>query len=83
MTGMTTNGDRRQSKADQNSGTFLAMAALMFVGGGLLMLVAIVLPQAMGLVAVVFGFFLMGLLHYVIWGRWLSRMPIKDDEETD
>ena len=80
---MTTNGDRRRSNADRNSGTFLALAALMLVVGGLLMLVAIVLPQVLGLVVVVFGFFLMGLLHYVTWGRWLSRMPVEEDEETE
>ena len=80
---MTTNSDRRRSNADRNSGTFLAMAALVLVGGGLLMLVAIVLPQALGLVVVVFGFFLMGLLHYVTWGRWLSRTPVEEDEETE
>ena len=80
---MTTNGGGRRSKADQNSGTFLALAALMLVGGGLLMLVAIVLPQALGLVVVVFGFGLMGLLHYVTWGWWLSRTPIEEDEETE
>ena len=80
---MTTNGGRRQSSADRNSGTFLALLALMFVGGGLLMLVAVVLPQALGLVVVVFGFFLMGLLHYVTWGWWLSRMHVEEDEETE
>jgi Flp pilus assembly protein TadB len=80
---MTANGERRQSNADRNSGTFLALAALMLVGAGLLMLVAIVLPQALGLVLVVFGFFLMGLLHYVTWGWWLSRTPADEDEDTE
>ena len=73
--------DRRQTEISRNMGTVIALGALLLCGVGLLALVAIVLPKVIWLVVVVFGFFLMGLFHYVTWGWWLSRVPVEDDDE--
>ena len=52
--------------------TFLAGAAvavLVFVTMGFFLLVA----------AVALGFFLLGSVHYLLWGRWVKRVPEKDE----
>lgn len=69
----------RAAPSGGNAGTLLALIRLLFVGGGLLFLTALVLPQALGLFLVVLGFASIALLHYFVWGRWLSRQ-IADEE---
>lgn len=60
-------------EARRNAGTCLAMFGLLCVGGGLFALAVVILPDL--LKAVLFGAFIVGfiVLHYVTWGRWLSR----------
>ena len=74
--------NRQQTESIRNMGTLAALAVLLMIGIGFLALVAVVLPKVIWLVVVVFGFFLMGLFHYVTWGWWLSRSPLDDDEEA-
>jgi hypothetical protein len=75
--------DGRRSAADleakRNAGTCLALAGLLFIGAGLFGLAVVVLPDL--LMAVVFVSILGGfvLLHYLTWGRWLSRPRPGDD----
>lgn len=76
-------GERRRRDASRNTGTLIALAALLAVGAGMLALMAIVLPKVVWVLAVVFGFFLVGLFHYVTWGWWLSRVPFEEDEDEE
>jgi hypothetical protein len=65
-----------------NSGTILALFGVILIGGALLGLVALVMPQVMGIVVVVGGLFIVPLvLHYLTWGWWLSQM--KDERAED
>lgn len=73
--------DRRNREAARNMGTFVALAALLFIGMAFLGLLAVVFPKAVWLVVVVFGFAMMGLVQYLTWGRWLSRNLAEEDEE--
>jgi hypothetical protein len=63
--------------------TILALLGLLAIAAALLGLVALVLPQIFGLLAVVLGFFAFGAIHYLLWGWWLRPVPIKDDPAAD
>ncbi|HTI49425.1 MAG TPA: hypothetical protein VL475_00685 [Planctomycetaceae bacterium] len=65
-----------------NAGTFIALFGLILMGGSLVGLTALVLPQFLGLVLVVGGLFVVpALFHYLVWGWWLSQ--IKDENPDD
>ncbi len=69
--------------AQSNAPTILALLGLLAIGAGLLGLIALVLPQVFGLLAVVLGFFAFGAIHYLLWGWWLRPVPIEDETEPD
>ena len=71
----------RPRREPENTGTALALVALLFVAAALLGLGALVMPQVFGFPAVVFGFLCVSALHYVLWGWWLKAKPL--DEEDD
>jgi hypothetical protein len=66
-----------------NAPTILALLGLLALAAAFLGLVALVLPQIFGLLAVVLGFFAFGAIHYLLWGWWLRPVPIDDDPEAD
>ena len=68
--------------APSNSPTILALLGLLAVAAGLLGLIALVLPQVFGFVAVVLGFFAFGAIHYLLWGWWLRPVPIEDEPDS-
>ena len=63
--------------------TILALLGLLAIAGMLLGLVALVLPQVFGLLAVVVDFFAFGAIHYLLWGWWLRPVHIEDDPDAD
>ncbi|GDY07290.1 hypothetical protein LBMAG52_07760 [Planctomycetia bacterium] len=71
----------RPSDDQRNSATFAALAMLLLISAGLLALVAFVLPQVLWLVVIVIGLGLIVVLHYMIWGRWLTSR-LRDEEEA-
>ncbi len=72
----------RPSDDQRNSATFGALAMLLLISAGLLGLVAIVLPQVLWLVVIAIGLGLSVVLHYFVWGRWLSaKLHAEDDEQ--
>lgn len=70
----------RPSDDQRNSATFAALAMLLLISAGLLGLVAFVLPQVLWLVVIVIGLGVGVVLHYVIWGRWLTAKLREEDE---
>ena len=71
----------RPSDDQRNSATFGALAMLLLISAGLLGLVAIVLPQVLWLVVIAIGLGLSVVLHYFVWGRWLTAKLHAEDEE--
>lgn len=71
--------DREPPPSDEarNFATLLALVALLGVAGGLLFLVALVLPGALMALLAVLLIPLYFAFHYVVWGR-LMRMPADD-----
>jgi hypothetical protein len=60
--------------AERNAATYVALLAILLLGFGFLGLVALVLPQVRGILLVVFGGGAFFGMHYLLWGRWLSRL---------
>lgn len=67
--------------SQKNAGTLAALLMLVAASIGLLALVAMVMPAALGVIAVGVGFALCIVIHYVVWGWWLSNRlgPPTDD----
>ncbi|MFM9966232.1 MAG: hypothetical protein ACKV2Q_34070 [Planctomycetaceae bacterium] len=61
----------RSSGDQRNTATFAALSMVVLVSGGLLALVAMVLPQVLWMVLIAIGLALTVVLQYVVWGRWL------------
>lgn len=68
------------SAGNRNAATFGALAVLTAMGLALIGLIAMVMPAALGIFAVGFGFFLCVSLHYVLWGWWMPTGG--DDDES-
>jgi CHASE2 domain-containing sensor protein len=75
---MTKPGDN-----ENNAGTVLALFALLLFGAGLLGISALVIPAFLGFIPVIGGLVLLGVFHYVTWGRWLSRKLQSDTDDED
>ncbi|MBC7821927.1 MAG: hypothetical protein IAG10_33995 [Planctomycetaceae bacterium] len=72
----------RPSDDQRNSATFAALTMVLLVSGGLVALVALVLPQVLWMVVIVMGLALSVVLQYLVWGRWLLS-KLRDEAERD
>ncbi len=61
----------RPSDDQRNSATFAALTMVLLFSGGLLALVALVLPQVLWMVVIGMVLALSVVLQYLVWGRWL------------
>ena len=66
----------RGSRSD--AATAIALLGLVVLAAGLLGLMALVLPQLLGIVIVILIFAVPAALHYLAWGWWMSQ--IRDEE---
>ena len=64
-----------------NAGTAIALAGLVFMSVAMLGLMALVLPQLLGVLVVILIFAVPAAFHYLIWGWWLSQARDKETEE--
>jgi hypothetical protein len=67
----------------RNEGTWLALVMVLGIAGGLIGLVAVILPDIIGLVVVAQMFCAMIVLHYFTWGRWLTRVTAQETKATE
>ncbi|MBM4074758.1 MAG: hypothetical protein FJ267_03855 [Planctomycetes bacterium] len=65
-----TDDDLQKSQADAR--TFVALGLILLLSTIFLGLVAVVLPNILGIVVVVGGAAWFGLFHYIVWGWWLG-----------
>ncbi len=72
----------RPSDDQRNSATFAALTRVLLVSGGLLTLVALVLPQVVWMVVIGIGLALTVVLQYLVWGRWLLA-KLRDAEKRE
>lgn len=74
-------GNRTSPSTSQaNAATAIALLGLVLIAGALLGLMAMVLPQLLGIILVVLIFAVPAALHYLVWGWWMSQMR---DEEIE
>ncbi len=76
--------EKTKSEADQR--TFAAVLMVFGVANSLLGVMALVLPQVLGVVLVVGGIGWFAVMHYVLWGWWLSgylKRQADRDEKQD
>lgn len=72
---------RPATRKQSNLGTWLGLLSVCLCSGLFMLLTALVMPSALGVVVVVFFAAIFFLLHYMTWGRWLmNRRRIEDDE---
>lgn len=66
-------------------GTIIAMFGVLVIGGFMIGLTAMVMPNVLGLVIVVFVAAVFFMLHYLTWGRWLinRRARMQDESRLD
>lgn len=72
---------RPRPQKQGNLGTVIALFSILLIGGLLVGLTAIVMPNVLGIVVLVFAAAFFFSLHYVTWGRWLMnrRRNLEDD----
>ena len=71
------------STVKKDLATLIALGGLVLAALALLALMFLVSPIFLGIVAVVAGFVLIGVFHYVVWGWWLRSPAIPDQDEAD
>lgn len=74
--------DDPEQKREADQRTLIALVMLLFVAGLLLALTALVLPALLGVVLVVGGIGMFGVIHYLIWGWWLSAYLQRDSDSA-
>jgi uncharacterized membrane protein len=72
-------------RSQSNAGTAIALLGLLLISAAILGLMALVLPQLLGVLVVILIFAVPAVFHYLIWGWWLSQMrdTAPDDESID
>lgn len=63
--------------------TLVALFGVLIAALGLLALMFLVSPIFLGIIAVVLGFVMIGVFHYVVWGWWLKGAAAADADEAD
>ena len=71
------------SSLKKDLATLIALFGLLLAALGLLALMFLVSPIFLGIVAVVVGFVMIGVFHYVVWGWWLGGAPAAEQDEND
>lgn len=72
------------SRPQSNAGTAIALFGLLLVSGAILGLMSLVLPQVAGVLLVILLIFVFPMiLHYLVWGWWLSQMKEDPEDKED
>lgn len=72
----------RDTNSARDAGTMTALLCLLVAGFLFVLMVAMVLPQILGIVIIGAAFFGMFALHYLVWGRWLKITVDSEDEAS-
>ena len=71
------------SSVKKDLATLIALGGLLLAALALLALMFLVSPIFLGIVAVILGFLLIGVFHYVVWGWWLRGPAVQERDEAD
>lgn len=73
--------DDKTREADRN--TMVALLMVASVVTLLLGMMAVILPNILGIVVIVAGLGWFGVMHYALWGWWLGPYLKRMDHEDD
>lgn len=73
--------DSPAARNQSNAGTAIALVGLVFMSIALLGLMALVLPQLLGVLLVILIFAVPAAFHYLVWGWWLSQARNAENDE--
>ena len=68
------------SGSQSNAATAIALLGLLLISAALLGLMALVLPQLLGILIVILIFAVPAAIHYLVWGWWLSQTRERERE---
>jgi hypothetical protein len=68
------------SGSQSNAATAIALLGLLLISAALLGLMALVLPQLLGILIVILIFAVPAAFHYLVWGWWLSQAREREQE---
>lgn len=71
---------KRRQPASSDSGTVVALVGVILIGGALMGIGAMVMPNLFALPAIGFAFAALIGLQYLIWGYWFDRSLAADDD---
>jgi Flp pilus assembly protein TadB len=71
------------TNSQSNAATAIALLGLLLISAALLGLMAMVLPQLLGILIVILIFAVPAAFHYLIWGWWLSRARHEETEAEE
>lgn len=71
------------SPVKKDVATLIALFGLLLAALGLLALMFLVSPIFLGIIAVIVGFVMIGVFHYVAWGWWLGGAAPSEQDDTD
>src|SRR5262245_56245253 len=80
---MTMPDRRARSTSHADLATAIALFGLVLHAAALLGLMALVLPQLLGILVVILIFAVPAAFHYLVWGWWLSQMQDEDAEANE
>jgi hypothetical protein len=69
------------NRNQSNAATAIALLGLLLMSAAILGLMALVLPQLLGVLIVIMIFAVPAVFHYLVWGWWLSQM--RDAQPVD
>ena len=69
------------NRNQSNAATAIALFGLLLISAAILGLMALVLPELLGVLIVLLIFAVPAVFHYLIWGWWLSQM--RDAQAVD
>lgn len=78
--------DDEKAKSEADTRTLSALLMVVFVATLIMALIAVILPGVLGIVLVVGGIGWFAVMHYVLWGWWLSgylRRQAERDAERE
>ena len=78
--------DDEKTKSEADTRTLMALLMVVLAATLLMALVAMILPGVLGVVLVVGGIGWFAVMHYVLWGWWLSgylKRQADRDEKQD
>lgn len=72
-----------KGNSGNNAATFMALGVLILAAIAFLVLVAMVVPSALGVFAVGLGFSMFIAFHYLVWGWWLGDRLNRADQAAE